>query len=84
MHPLLKTPKSQHLYKEGASFSKVMMLYRFDKKLRMLLLNEVEKIEISPNNDMLGKMKTLFSDYPEIDLAALGFPTGWENEPLWQ
>lgn len=251
MHPLLKTPKSQHLYKEGASFSKVMMLYRFDKKLRMLLLNEVEKIEIavreavmnmtaeqtgdiywltnpshfrdqkifnnslnmlskeygrstedfiehfkrtysepfppawilgellpmgsvnmyyrnlkdktlkkqiakrfglhapvfeswlsvltltrnacchhsrvwnkinkiipndmkkmirpwisfspdkrriyhniciikyfldiiSPNNDMLGKMKTLFSDYSEIDLAALGFPTGWENEPLWQ
>ena len=38
---------------------------------------------ISPNNDMLGKMHTLFSNYPEIDLAALGFPNGWENEPLW-
>ena len=38
---------------------------------------------ISPNNDMLGKMHTLFSNYPEIDLAALGFPTGWESEPLW-
>ena len=38
---------------------------------------------ISPNNDMLGKMHTLFSNYPEIELAALGFPNGWESEPLW-
>ena len=29
---------------------------------------------ISPNNDMLQKMKTLFADYPEVDLNALGFP----------
>lgn len=39
---------------------------------------------ISPNNDMLDKMHNLFSKFPEIDLAALGFPSGWENEPLWQ
>ena len=39
---------------------------------------------ISPNNDMLQKMKTLFADYPEVDLNALGFPQGWENEPLWR
>ena len=38
---------------------------------------------ISPNNDMLVKMQTLFSNYPEINLAALGFPNGWESEPLW-
>ena len=38
---------------------------------------------VSPDNDMLGKMRTLFSNYPEVDLAALGFPDGWENEPLW-
>lgn len=47
MHPLLKTPKILHLYKEGATFNKVMMLYRFDKKLRLLLFNEIEKIEIA-------------------------------------
>ena len=38
---------------------------------------------ISPNNDMLEKMHTLFTNYPEINLAALGFPNGWESEPLW-
>jgi len=39
---------------------------------------------ISPNNDMLDKMLSLFSEYPEVDLGALGFPSGnWRNEPLW-
>lgn len=47
MHPLLVTPKTLHQYKFGTSFSKVMMLYRFDKKLRLLLFNEIEKIEIA-------------------------------------
>ena len=165
MYPFLKVPKETHQYKDGTTFQQVLNLYRFDKKLRMLLLNEIEKVEIairraimnipvqmtgdtywltnsvhfanqrtfqetkntigreyaksteefikhfknsycdpyppswilgelltmgndfldiiSPNNDMLGKMHTLFSNYPEIDLAALGFPNGWESEPLW-
>ena len=47
MYPLLKMPKTAHLYKEGATFKKVMMLYRFDKKLRLLIFNEIEKIEIT-------------------------------------
>ena len=47
MHPLLKLPKSLHQYKPNASFDQVMMLYRFDKKLRLLIFNEIEKIEIA-------------------------------------
>ena len=47
MYPLLRVPKEQHIYKPGATFSKVMMLYRFDKKLRLLLFNEIEKIEVA-------------------------------------
>lgn len=39
---------------------------------------------ISPNNDFLAKLRWLFVDYPEIDLAAMGFPKGWEMEPLWK
>ena len=39
---------------------------------------------ISPNNDMKAKIDTLLSAYPSIDTAAMGFPRGWENEPLWQ
>ena len=40
-------PKTAHLYKDGSTFKKVMMLYRFDKKLRLLMFNEIEKIEIA-------------------------------------
>ncbi|MGM9802075.1 MAG: Abi family protein [Candidatus Limisoma sp.] len=47
MYPLLRVPKEQHIYKSGSTFSKVMMLYRFDKKLRLLLFNEIEKIEVA-------------------------------------
>lgn len=47
MHPLLRMPKENHVYKDGASFEKVMMLYRFDKKFRLLLFNEIEKIEVA-------------------------------------
>ena len=39
---------------------------------------------ISPSNDMLSKMQSLFAEYPEVDLRALGFPSGnWQDEPLW-
>jgi len=47
MCPLLRQPKSAHIYKQGATFRQVMRLYRFDKKLRMLIFNEIEKIEIA-------------------------------------
>ena len=47
MYSLLSIPKEQHLFKQGVTFSKVMMLYRFDKKLRLLLFNEIEKIEVA-------------------------------------
>ena len=39
---------------------------------------------ISPNNDMKDKIDTLLSAYSSIDTSAMGFPRGWENEPLWQ
>lgn len=62
MHPLLKQPKTQHLYKEGASFEKVLMLYRFDKKLRMLLLNEIEKVEVAVREAVMNVTAQLSGD----------------------
>lgn len=39
---------------------------------------------ISSGNDMKAKVNALLSAYPSIDTNAMGFPHGWENEPLWQ
>ena len=38
---------------------------------------------ISPQNDMQAKIDALLAAYPSIDVAAMGIPRGWENEPLW-
>jgi len=47
MFPFLLLPKAVHKFKVGVSFDNVLDLYRFDKKLRVLIFYEVEKVEIA-------------------------------------
>ena len=58
LHPLLKEPKTDHLYKDGATFDMALDMYRFDRKLRVLLFNEIEKIEVA----IRSAMNNLISD----------------------
>ena len=46
-YPLLEAPKTNHKYKVGSSFKQVMDMYRFDRKLRLFVFNEIEKIEVA-------------------------------------
>lgn len=46
IYPFYKSPKRDLVLKEGTTFEQVLTLYRFDKKLRILLFNEIEKIEV--------------------------------------
>jgi abortive infection bacteriophage resistance protein len=57
-YPLLKEPKTGHLYKTGATFDMALDMYRFDRKLRILLFNEIEKIEVA----IRSAMNNLISD----------------------
>ena len=47
IYPFYKSPKNNLALKEGTGFEQVLALYRFDKKLRILLFNEIEKIEVA-------------------------------------
>jgi hypothetical protein len=38
---------------------------------------------VSPYSTFTQKFNLLLSEYPTIDSKAMGFPTGWQNEPLW-
>jgi abortive infection bacteriophage resistance protein len=58
MYPLLKEPKEEHLYKTDATFDTVLDMYRFDRKLRILLFNEIEKTEVA----IRSAMNNLISD----------------------
>ena len=39
---------------------------------------------IQPDNDFKQKLKALLSEYSIVDVAAMGFPKMWHNEPLWK
>ena len=39
---------------------------------------------ISPANDMKEHIKELLTNHPSVDIAAMGFPKNWEEEPLWR
>lgn len=54
MYPFLELPKERHQYKPKASFEKVLRIYRFDKKLRLLIFNEIEKIEVAVRNTIVN------------------------------
>ena len=38
---------------------------------------------INPANTFIKDIKALLVKYPVADPAAMGFPRGWKNEPLW-
>ena len=39
---------------------------------------------IVPNSNIKDKLLKLLADYPQVSVRRMGFPNGWENEPLWQ
>lgn len=43
----MQADKVQHIFKPGSKFSDVIALYNFDRELRILLFDVIEKIEIS-------------------------------------
>lgn len=39
---------------------------------------------ISPGHHLRQELHKLFSSFPNIQLSRMGFPKGWENEPIWK
>lgn len=39
---------------------------------------------LHPSNDFTLQLKSLLQSHPNVDVAAMGFPVGWENDPLWK
>lgn len=62
MFPHLKTPKHRHLFKDRTSFQSILNLYKFDKKLRLLIFNEIEKIEIAVRSSIVNNACEIFKD----------------------
>lgn len=39
---------------------------------------------VVPNSNIKEQFLKLFAKYPNVSLRRMGFPRGWENEPLWK
>ncbi len=39
---------------------------------------------IDPQSPFVADFKALLQKYPTVDAAAMGFPKGWREEPLWR
>jgi abortive infection bacteriophage resistance protein len=62
LYPLLKEPKANHIYKDAVSFDMALNMYRFDRKLRILLFNEIEKIEVAIRSAMNNVISSELND----------------------
>lgn len=60
LHPFLRPPKQENRCREGVAFGQVLTLYRFDKKLRLLLFNEIEKIEVAVRAAVINECGAVF------------------------
>lgn len=47
LYPLLTMPKENHVFKSGSTFDNALDMYRFDRHLRLLMFNQIEKIEVA-------------------------------------
>jgi len=79
-YPLLKEPKSDHLYKNGATFDMALDMYRFDRKLRILLFNEIEKIEVAIRSAMNNLISDALGDvFWMTDVQYFSSPSGFSK-----
>ena len=62
MYPFICEPKSKGVFKKGTNFHQVLRVYGFDKKLRLLLFNEIEKIEVAFRNIVSDRMVEMTGD----------------------
>ncbi|WP_300949366.1 Abi family protein [Phocaeicola sartorii] len=54
LYPFLKTPKSNHKYKEGSTLSGALHLYEFDREFRQLVFDQIERIEIAVRSAIIN------------------------------
>ena len=83
----MEADKQTHKFREGSTLEQVMALYEFDTALRDMVFCATRQIEVALrtriNHHFSRDFKALLTKYPTVDTAAMGFPRGWQQEPLW-
>lgn len=62
IYPFLKN-KSDHIFKDGTQFNTILDIYIFDRELRLLLLNAIERLEISFRTTIIYKLSHKYNPF---------------------
>lgn len=75
--PILEEDRS-HQFKEGTSFNQVLNLYIFDRKLRMLVMEAIERIEVSIRSNWANSI-TVNSNNAHAYMDSTLFKSPWTH-----
>ena len=56
-----------HTFKEGTSFERVLELYIFDRELRLLMLDAIERVEVSVRTRFAYEISQKYGSHPHLD-----------------
>jgi len=56
-----------HTFKEGTSFERVLELYIFDRELRLLMLDAIERVEVSVRSRFAYEISQKYGSHPHLD-----------------
>ncbi|SFH35349.1 Abi family protein [Pedobacter insulae] len=61
--PMQQEPKDKHLFKTNSKFTDVIALYNFDRELRVIIFDAIEKIEISLRTKLIYHLSHEFDPW---------------------
>lgn len=70
-------PSAGHRFQEGASFDDVLDNYFFDRKLRLLIFDEIERIEIALRTQLIYQYSTAHGGQWYLDANHFRWPQGF-------
>jgi abortive infection bacteriophage resistance protein len=70
---------SSHQFKPNTSFDKVLGLYLFDRELRLLLMDAIERIEVSARAHWAYELGHQYGAYAFLDPTIASNPSRWEQ-----
>jgi len=79
-------PQRLDTFKQGTYFSQIVELYVFDKQLRLLLIDALERIEIALRADivfLLGKYDPFVYLHPQFFSNTISTPSELETHTKW-
>lgn len=80
--PYCKPPAHAHTFRANASFDDILTLYVFDRELRLLVMDAIERIEVAVRAQISNHMATTYGDNPFWYLAEQHFKHNYPHKRL--